>query len=241
MAEPAGKQIGDYEILRELGHGGMGQVYLVRNVLSDRVEAMKVLLPDLAQESDLASRFMREIKLLASLEHPNIASLRTAFTAENQLVMIMEYVEGDTLAHRLSGGAFSTTGALNYTDQVLAALSYAHSRHVIHRDIKPANMMLTPARRGQAHGLRHRPFQHRSWHDRNRRHSGLARLHVARAGEGGTNGRAVGLIFVGRIALPDGDREADVLCHQQLFPHGSACNGNSAARRLRCSPACPRR
>ena len=90
MAEQVHKQIGDYEIVRELGHGGMGQVYLVRNVISDRIEAMKVLLPDLAQQGDLANRFMREIKVLASLEHPNIAQLRTVFTAENQLVMIME-------------------------------------------------------------------------------------------------------------------------------------------------------
>ncbi len=144
MAEPIQKQMGDYEIIRELGHGGMGQVYLVKNLLSDRVEAMKVLLPDLAQQGDLANRFMREIRVLASLEHPNIAALRTAFTANNQLVMIMEYVEGDTLAHRLERGPFSTSDALNYIGQVLAALSYAHSKNIIHRDIKPANMMLTP-------------------------------------------------------------------------------------------------
>jgi serine/threonine-protein kinase len=144
MAEEVRKRIGDYEIVRELGHGGMGQVYLVRNVISDRVEAMKVLLPDLAQQGDLANRFMREIKVLASLEHPNIAQLRTAFTADNQLVMIMEYVEGDTLVHRLERGAFSTADALNYMGQVLTALSYAHGKGVIHRDIKPANMMLTP-------------------------------------------------------------------------------------------------
>ncbi len=144
MTEPARKQIGDYEIIRELGHGGMGQVFLVRNLISDRIEAMKVLLPDLANQGDLGARFMREIKLLASLDHPNIAALRTAFSADNQLIMIMEYVEGDTLAHRLERGPFPPAEALNYIDQGLAALSYAHAKGIIHRDIKPANMMLTP-------------------------------------------------------------------------------------------------
>ena len=144
VSENTPQRIGDYEIIRELGHGGMGKVYQVRNVLSDRVEAMKVVLPDLAGNSEFATRFMREIKLLASLDHPNIAALRTAFTANDQLVMIMEYVEGVTLADRLEQGGFSTPEVLNYTDQVLAALSYAHGKHIIHRDIKPGNMMLTP-------------------------------------------------------------------------------------------------
>jgi len=144
MSENTPKRIGDYEVIRELGHGGMGEVYLVRNVLSDRTEAMKVLLPSLAGRSEFVARFMREIKVLASLEHPNIAALRTAFTANDQFVMIMEYVEGTTLAERLEKGPFSTSDALNYIGQVLAALSYAHGKHVIHRDIKPGNMMLTP-------------------------------------------------------------------------------------------------
>ncbi len=139
-----GQHIGDYEILSILGMGGMGKVYKVRNVISDRVEAMKILLPDLTSNQGLADRFLREIRLLAALNHPNIASLRTALTYENQLAMIMEFVEGETLANRAARAPLSTADAVNYADQVLSALSYAHKQNIIHRDIKPANMMLTP-------------------------------------------------------------------------------------------------
>jgi len=141
--ETVGKRIGDYEILGELGKGGMGKVYKVRNVISDRVEAMKVRLPDLAGQKDLADRFLREIKVLASLNHPNIAALQTAFTADNQLVMIMEYVEGETLAALIEDGPVPLADALKYMDDALAALSYAHQRNIIHRDVKPSNMMIT--------------------------------------------------------------------------------------------------
>ncbi len=137
------KRIGDYEILEELGRGGMGRVYRVRNVISDRVEAMKVLLPDLVSRADLESRFLREIKTLAALEHPNIATLRTAMKDGDQLVMIMEFVDGESLSQRLKRGPMPVAEALTYVDHVLDALSYAHARHVIHRDIKPANMMLS--------------------------------------------------------------------------------------------------
>jgi len=139
-----GQKVGDYEVLSILGLGGMGKVYKVRNVISDRVEAMKVLLPDLTSHQSLADRFLREIRLLASLNHPNIASLRTALTYENQLVMVMEFVEGETLANRIARAPISTADAVNYSEQILSALSYAHSHNIIHRDIKPANMMLAP-------------------------------------------------------------------------------------------------
>ena len=164
MGGEVNNRIGDYQILNELGSGGMGRVYRVRNVISDRIEAMKVLLPDLVGQQELATRFLREIKLMASLNHPNIAQLRTAFTAKNQLVMIMEYVEGSTLADRLEHGPIPVPEALNYIGEVLDALSYAHHQHVIHRDIKPANIMVTPegavklmdfgiARAGDGHSL----------------------------------------------------------------------------------------
>jgi serine/threonine-protein kinase len=142
--EPS-KRIGDYEVLAEIGRGGMGKVFRVRNVLSDRIDAMKVLLPNLVESPELAARFLREIKVLAALNHPNIAALHTALTADNQLVMIMEYVEGQSLAQRLRYGPIPTGHAIAYIEQVLDALDYAHRQHVVHRDIKPANMMLTPA------------------------------------------------------------------------------------------------
>src|ERR1039458_1807443 len=139
-----GQRLGDYEILGQLGAGGMGKVYKVRNVISERVEAMKVLLANLAGQKELADRFLREIKLLATLDHPHIAALRNALTLDNQLVMIMEYVEGSTLASRLHQEVLPPADAVNYSEQLLSALSYAHHLNVIHRDVKPANMMLTP-------------------------------------------------------------------------------------------------
>jgi tRNA A-37 threonylcarbamoyl transferase component Bud32 len=144
MSEETNRRIGDYEILGVLGAGGMGKVFKVRNVITDRIEAMKVLLPDLAGRQEVADRFLREIRVVAGLNHPNIGALRTALTLGNQLVMIMEYVEGMTLAARLEREPIPLGEALNYVDQVLAALTYAHAQHIIHRDIKPGNMMVTP-------------------------------------------------------------------------------------------------
>jgi serine/threonine-protein kinase len=139
-----GSRAGDYEILAVLGAGGMGKVYKVRNVISDRVEAMKVLLPNLEGDPELANRFIREIKVQASLDHPNIAALHTALRLDNQLMMLMEFVEGVTLEHMLKSGPIPIGRAIDYVSQVLAALSYAHAHGVVHRDIKPANMILTP-------------------------------------------------------------------------------------------------
>jgi serine/threonine-protein kinase len=137
-----GQRLGDYEILGPLGKGGMARVFKVRNVISNREEAMKILLPDLASDPDLAARFMAEIRTLAALEHPGIAQLRTAFQSQNQFVMVMELVEGTTL-EQLAQSRIPPDQVLDYSSQILGALAYAHAHGVIHRDIKPANIMIT--------------------------------------------------------------------------------------------------
>src|ERR1035437_5740458 len=104
MSFQVGDTVGDYQIIGVLGAGGMGKVYKGKNNISDRIDALKVLLPDLADDPGLADRFIREIKVLASLNHPNIAGLRTAFRLANQLLMVMEYVEGTTLDDRTNAG-----------------------------------------------------------------------------------------------------------------------------------------
>ncbi|MGC8793875.1 MAG: protein kinase domain-containing protein [Bryobacteraceae bacterium] len=144
MSFQIGDRVGDYEIVGVLGTGGMGKVYKVRNVISERLEAMKVLLPNLEGDPALADRFLREIKVLATLDHPNIASLHTAFRSGNQLVMVMELVEGVSLDERLKQGPIPMGEAINYFCQALDALDYAHSKGIVHRDIKPANIMVTP-------------------------------------------------------------------------------------------------
>jgi serine/threonine-protein kinase len=138
-----GDKVGGYEVTGVLGAGGMGEIYAVRNVISDRAEAMKVLLSDLRAEADLAERFIREIKLQARLRHANIAGLHTAFEADDQLVMIMELVDGQTLSDLLTRSGLAVGDAVDYTLQALSALDYAHSQGVVHRDIKPSNIMVT--------------------------------------------------------------------------------------------------
>jgi eukaryotic-like serine/threonine-protein kinase len=146
MAWTPGTRVGDYEIVGTLGYGGMGEVYRVRHTISDRFEAMKLLraAPGSGlQVQEMMDRFVREIRLLATLHHPNIAALHTAFRHEQELVMVMECVEGEDLGRRLPAG-LTLEESLRYTRQVLEALRYAHGRGIVHRDIKPSNIMITP-------------------------------------------------------------------------------------------------
>ncbi|HEY4364507.1 MAG TPA: serine/threonine-protein kinase [Bryobacteraceae bacterium] len=136
--------IADYQILGILGQGGMGAVYRVRNLLSGREEAMKVVLPGTGStDADSEERFLREIKIQASLQHPNIAVLRTAVRADQNILMIMELVEGSSLEAMLRRGPLPLAQAVRIADDILGALSYAHGRGVIHRDVKPANILVT--------------------------------------------------------------------------------------------------
>jgi serine/threonine-protein kinase len=142
MAIQLGDVLGDYKVIGVLGRGGMGKVFRVRSLLTDRDEAMKVLLPDFDENPELAERFLREMKVHARLQHPNIASLRTALRIGEQLFMLMELVEGASLAEKLREGPLSVPASVDCMTQVLSALAYAHDAGVIHRDIKPANILI---------------------------------------------------------------------------------------------------
>lgn len=144
MAWGPGTQVGSYEILSVIGNGGMGEVYQVRHSISQRIEAMKVLLSGAARRPEVTDRFVREIRVLANLNHPNIAALHTALQHEDQLIMVMEYVEGINLNEHLVRGLPLRDG-LSYIRQALSALAYAHSAGVVHRDIKPSNIMINSA------------------------------------------------------------------------------------------------
>jgi eukaryotic-like serine/threonine-protein kinase len=140
MPLSAGTRLASYEVLSPLGVGGMGEVYRARDTKLGRDVAVKVLPAAFAQDADRMARFAREAQVLASLNHPNIAAI---YGVEGT-ALVMELVEGRTLADRIAQGQIPLEETLALAKQIAEALEYAHDRGVIHRDLKPANVKITP-------------------------------------------------------------------------------------------------
>ena len=143
MAILPGKRLGPYEILSAIGAGGMGEVYRARDTRLDRIVAIKVLPTQLADRSDLRERFDREARVVASLNHPHICTLFDIGQQDGIDFLVMEYLEGETLAQRLLKGALPLEQVLQYAIEISDALDKAHRKGVTHRDLKPGNIMLT--------------------------------------------------------------------------------------------------
>jgi len=143
----AGQQLGSYKILSLLGSGGMGEVYLARVSRLDRTIALKILPAQVASDQDRMRRFIREARAASALKHPNVTHIYEIGESDGVHFIAMEYVEGKTLAAKISGRPLKPAEIVEIGLQVADALDDAHSKGIIHRDIKPANLMLT--RRGE--------------------------------------------------------------------------------------------
>ena len=144
MALSPGARVGTYEIVSVLGAGGMGEVYRARDLRLGRSVAIKALRQALAGHPDRHARFEREARALASLNHPNIAQIFGVEDGPDGLVLVMELVDGPTLAGRIAGSPMRIDEALRIAAQIAAALETAHEHGVIHRDLKPANIKVRP-------------------------------------------------------------------------------------------------
>jgi serine/threonine-protein kinase len=142
-----GQQIGSFQVLSLLGAGGMGEVYLAEDRRLERTVALKILSAELASDPGRMRRFIREAKAASSLKHPNVATIHEIGESKGVHFIAMEYVEGHTLASKISGRPLEIAAIVEIALQVADALDEAHLKHITHRDIKPANVMLTP--RGQ--------------------------------------------------------------------------------------------
>lgn len=136
--------IGPFQIQRELGRGGMGVVYLATDTRLDRQVAIKALPADLAADPDRLARFQREAKVLASLNHPNVGGIHGLELADGHQYLVLEYIEGETLADRMAAGPIPVADSLTLAKQIAEALEAAHEKSIIHRDLKPGNVMVTP-------------------------------------------------------------------------------------------------
>ena len=144
MALAPGSRLGPYEILAPIGAGGMGEVYRATDTRLDRTVAIKVLPEDLASDPDRKRRFEREAKTISSLNHPHICTLYDIGNQDGIDFLVMEYLEGETLADRLAReGLLTTDDAARYASHIASALDKAHQWKIVHRDLKPGNVMLT--------------------------------------------------------------------------------------------------
>ncbi|UCF16990.1 MAG: serine/threonine protein kinase, partial [Phycisphaerales bacterium] len=144
VAGPGGK-IGSFRIERELGRGGAGVVYLAHDTKLDRSVAIKSVPAELMDDPAAQSRFRREAKLLASLNHPNIATIHEELEEAGRVIyLVLEYVPGETLGERIAKGELTLKETLSSACEMAQAISYAHARGVIHRDLKPGNIKITP-------------------------------------------------------------------------------------------------
>src|SRR5262249_31939111 len=135
-------RIDDYELLQEIGRGGMGVVFKARHVRLGRVVALKMILGGALARADDLQRFETEAAAAAQLQHPNIVALYEAGTHEPQPYFSMEYVHGSSLAQRVALGTLPGRLAASHLEKTARAVHYAHTRGVIHRDLKPANVLL---------------------------------------------------------------------------------------------------
>ena len=140
-----GTTLGPYAVSAKLGQGGMGEVWRARDTTLDRDVALKVLPEAFTQDPDRLARFEREAKILASLNHPNIASIYGLEVAGDGdfMALVLELVEGPTLADRIAHGPIALDDALPIATQIAEALEAAHESGIIHRDLKPANVKVT--------------------------------------------------------------------------------------------------
>src|SRR5947199_5007062 len=145
MALSAGTRLGPYEIQSALGAGGMGEVYRARDTRLDRIVAVKILPASLAADSQFGERFDREARAISQLTHPHICTLYDVGEHEGTAFLVMEYLEGETLAQRLSKGPIPVEQTLGYAIEIAGALDKAHRQGIVHRDLKPGNVMLTKA------------------------------------------------------------------------------------------------
>jgi Tol biopolymer transport system component len=145
MSIAGGTRLGPYEVIAPAGAGGMGEVYKARDTRLDRIVAVKVLPSHVAESTEARQRFDREARAISSLNHPNICTLFDVGHQDGIDFLVMEYLEGETLASRLTRGPLPLAEALNLAIQIADALQKAHRQDLVHRDLKPGNIMLTKA------------------------------------------------------------------------------------------------